>query len=220
MAEARRITWKVILILTLALGGGTAMADDAATPVIGSTPPPATPAAQDTAPAQPKVTPQQVGQALLQMTSDGDYDAFIKHWAPSCQPDAKMVWTGDACRNSPQKCGSHIPNEQKSFLMRGFVIKKNNITKVVVRNIHDFDSCKLPANITALGVNPRTANGVFKIEPTNYVWVELTDKEFGSTQFLPLGIVRIGQNDWQIVGGSCVVKRPYLSLLKKYCDPR
>lgn len=219
MAQSQRIMWIAGLFVALACCG-TAVADTEATsnPISTAVPTqPAITAPQTAAPAQ--VTTQQVAQALLKMTQDGDYADFIKQFAPSCQPDDKPVAAGQACKDAGEKCPDRIPREEWSFLMRGHVIKKNVMTKLVIRHISEFDSCKLPSNILRLVGDPRTTNGVYTVAPTHYVWVELTDPEFGTKQFLPLAIVRMDDNGWQIIGGSCVVKRPFLSLLKKYCDP-
>ncbi len=224
MAQAQRITWIAGLFVALACCG-TAAADATATnnPTTSTAAPQPTLTAPQTAtspqtPATPQVTTQQVAQALLKMTQDGDYADFIKRLAPSCQPDEALVAAGRACKDAGKKCLDRIPREEWSFLMRGHVIKKNVMTKLVIRHISEFDSCKLPSNIMRLVGDPHTTNGVYTIKPTHYVWVELTDPEFGTKQFLPLAIVRVDDNGWQIVGGSCVVKRPFLSLLKKYCD--
>jgi len=226
VAQSQRIMWIASLFVAVACCG-TAVADTAATnnptpqtaaapQPTTATPQPATAAPQP--PAQPAVTPQQVAQTLLKMTQDGDYADFIKQLAPSCQPDDKPVAAGMACKDAGKKCPDRIPREEWSLLMRGHVIKKNVMTKLVIRHTSEFDSCKLPSKILRLVGDPRTTNGVYTVKPTHYVWVELTDPEFGTKQFLPLAIVRIDDNGWQIVGGSCVVKRPFLSLLKKYCD--
>lgn len=196
MALSRRTTWLSLLVLAFTAGG--AMADTTAT--------------------QPAATTHEVAQALLTMTQSGDYTDFIAHWASACQPDQTPVPSDHACRDTPDKCAAHIPHEERSFLRRGEVIRKNDIAGLVVRKAGEFDSCKLPRNIVALGVDMRHVNGVFSIPPTHYVWVELKDRQFGSRQYLPLGIVQIDDNGWRIVGGSCIVKPPYLSLLKKYCD--